>query len=186
MELVAEDLALDAAGAGQIFAQAHVQITAEETAAVTARTEGWPAGLYLAASIARNSHGDVLAITGDDRFVADYLYSESLAQLPEAVQRFLRRTAIVDQVCASLCDAILDESGAQAQLARLEATSLFLVPLDRRRGWFRYHALFREFLLSELRRVEPDLIETLHLRAADWYEVERLPGVGSRAPDEDV
>ena len=54
--------------------------------------------------------------------------------------------------------------------AGLEATSLFLVPLDRRRGWFRYHALFREFLLSELRRVEPDLIETLHLRAADWYE----------------
>ena len=170
VELVASDLALDAAGAGQIFSQAHVDITAEAAAAVTARTEGWPAGLYLAASIARNSHGDVLAITGDDRFVADYLYSESLAQLPEGVQRFLRRTAIVDQVCAPLCDAILGEPGAQAQLAGLEATSLFLVPLDRRRGWFRYHALFREFLLSELRRVEPDLIETLHLRAADWYE----------------
>ena len=170
VELVSSDLALDAAGAGQIFSQAHVEITAEEAAAVTARTEGWPAGLYLAASIARNSHGDVLAITGDDRFVADYLYSESLAQLPDDVRRFLRRTAIVDQVCAPLCDAILGESGAQAQLARLEATSLFLVPLDRRRGWFRYHALFREFLLSELRRVEPELIETLHLRASDWYE----------------
>ncbi len=170
VEFVASDLALDAAGAGQIFSQAHVQITAEEAAAVTVRTEGWPAGLYLAASIARNSHGDVLAITGDDRFVADYLYSESLAQLPDGVQRFLRRTAIVDQVCAPLCDAILGEPGAQAQLSGLEATSLFLVPLDRRRGWFRYHALFREFLLSELRRVEPDLIQTLHLRAADWYE----------------
>ncbi len=170
VELVASDLALDAAGAEQIFSQVHVDITAEAAAAVTARTEGWAAGLYLAASIARHSHGDVLTITGDDRFVADYLYSEALAQLPDDLQRFLRRTAIVDQLSGPLCDALLKESGSQAHLAELEARSLFLVPLDRRRGWFRYHGLFREFLLSELRRVEPDAIEKLHLRAADWYE----------------
>ena len=144
---------------------------------MTARTEGWPVGLYLAAVIASDSHGDVLTISGDDRYVADYLYRESLMQLPEDVQRFLRRTAVLDQLSAPLCDAILDESGAEAQLRDLEATSLFLVPLDRRRGWYRYHALFREFLLGELRRVEPDVIAKLHLRAADWYESNGSPAL---------
>jgi LuxR family maltose regulon positive regulatory protein len=110
--------------------------------------------------------------------VADYLYRESLSQLPESVQRFLRCTAVLDQLCAPLCDAILEESGSQARLRHLEATSLFMVPLDRRRGWYRYHALFREFLLGELRRVEPDVIAKLHLRAADWYESNGSPALG--------
>ena len=171
------DLALDARGAEQIFAQAHVAITPELAAAVTARTEGWPVGLYLAAVIASDSDGDVLTISGEDRYVADYLYRESLMQLPEGVQRFLRRTAVLDQLNAPLCDATLDESGAQALLRDLEASSLFLVPLDRRRGWYRYHALFREFLLGELRRVEPDIIAKLHLRAADWYESNGSPAL---------
>ena len=83
LELVAGDLALDAAGAEQIFSQAHVNLTHELAAAVTARTEGWPVGLYLAALIAKDSGGDALTISGDDRYVADYLYRESLMQLPE-------------------------------------------------------------------------------------------------------
>jgi LuxR family maltose regulon positive regulatory protein len=170
-------LALDPAGAAQIFAQAHVEITSELAATVTARTEGWPAGLYLAALIASDSRGDVLTITGDDRYVADYLYRESLMQLPEGVQRFLRRTAVLDQLCAPLCDAILEESDADARLRNLEAMSLFLVPLDRQRRWYRYHALFREFLLGELRRVEPDTIVKLQLRAADWYEANGSPAL---------
>ena len=91
--------------------------------------------------------------------MADYLYRESLIHLPRSVQRFLRRTAVLDQLCAPLCDALLDDSGAQQQLRGLEAANLFLVPLDRRREWYRYHALFREFLLGELRRVEPDVID---------------------------
>ena len=177
LDFAVSDLALDAAGAEQIFAQAHVAITPELAAAVTARTEGWPVGLYLAAVIASDSDGDVLTISGDDRYVADYLYRESLMQLPEGVQRFLRRTAVLDQLSAPLCDATLDEAGAQARLRDLEASSLFLVPLDRRRGWYRYHALFREFLLGELRRVEPDIIPKLHLRAADWYESNGSPAL---------
>ena len=83
LEFVASDLALDAAGAEQIFSQAHLSLTGELAAAVTARTEGWPVGLYLAAVIARASRGEVLTIAGDDRYVADYLYRESLMQLPE-------------------------------------------------------------------------------------------------------
>jgi LuxR family maltose regulon positive regulatory protein len=177
LDLVAGDLALDVAGAEEIFFQAHVNITHEVAVAVTARTEGWPVGLYLAAVIARGNRGDALAISGDDRYVADYMYREALAQLPDGVRRFLRRTAVLDQLCAPLCDAILEESGADAQLRGLEATSLFLVPLDRRRAWYRYHALFREFLLADLRRVEPDVIAKLHLRAADWYESNGSPAL---------
>jgi LuxR family maltose regulon positive regulatory protein len=177
LEFVAHDLALDAAGARQIFAEAHVELTPELAAAVTARTEGWPAGLYLAAVIAGVSAGDVLTISGDDRYVADYLYRESLMRLPEDVQRFLRRTAVLDQLSAPLCDAILEQPGSSKRLRDLEARSLFLVPLDRHRGWYRYHALFREFLLGELRRVEPDAIAKLHLRAADWYEANGSPAL---------
>ena len=82
----------------------------------------------------------------------------------------MRRTSVLDQLCAPLCDAVVGEPGSQQQLRHLEASSSFLVPLDRRREWYRYHGLFREFLLGELRRVEPDVITKLHLRAADWYE----------------
>ena len=177
LELASRDLALDAAGAEQIFAQAHVGVSHEVAAAVTERTEGWPVGLHLAAVIARNRRGEQPVVSGDDRYVADYLYRESLMQLPEKSQRFLRRTAVLDQLSAPLCDALLGESGGQERLRSLEASNLFLVPLDRRREWYRYHALFREFLLGELRRVEPDVIVKLHLRAADWYEANGSPAM---------
>jgi LuxR family maltose regulon positive regulatory protein len=177
LEFGVSDLALDAAGAEQIFSHAHVNLTGELAAAVTERTEGWPVGLYLAAVIARDSTGEPVTISGDDRYVTDYLYRESSMRLPESTQQFLRRTAVLDQLCAPLCDALLGESGAQQQLRSLEASSLFLIPLDRRRQWYRYHALFREFLLGELRRVEPDVITKLHLRAADWYESNGSPAM---------
>ena len=177
LELLASDLALDVAGAEQIFAAAQVSLTRELVATVTERTEGWPVGLQLAAMIAHESNNQALTVTGDDRYVADYLYRESLVHLPESLQRFLRCTAVLDQLCAPLCDALLGESGAQARLRSLEASNMFLIPLDRRREWYRYHALFREFLLGELRRVEPDVIMKLHLRAADWYESNGSPAM---------
>ncbi len=177
LEYLASDLALDAAGAEQIFAEARVSITPDLAAAVTERTEGWPVGLYLAAVIAHDSNGDALTVSGNDRYVADYLYRESFIRLPESIQRFLRRTAVLDQLCAPLCDALLGESGAQDRLRSLEASNVFLIPLDRRREWYRYHALYREFLLGELRRVEPEAIMKLHLRAADWYEANGSPAM---------
>src|SRR5215471_5929900 len=97
LEFGAGDLALNAAGAQQIFALKQVSLTPELAAAVTERTEGWPAGLYLAAVIANQSHGQAPAVTGDDPYVADYLYHEALAQQPEDRQRFVRRTAVLDQ-----------------------------------------------------------------------------------------
>jgi LuxR family maltose regulon positive regulatory protein len=176
-EITGSDLALDAAGAEQIFAAAHVSLTSERATAVTERTEGWPVGLYLAAVIARDGRGDGLTVSGDDRYVADYLYRESLMRLPKSIQRFLRRTAVLDQLCAPLCDALLEESDGQQRLRSLESLSLFVIPLDRRRQWYRYHALFREFLLGELRRVEPQVIMKLHRRAADWYESNGSPAM---------
>ncbi len=170
LEFAAADLALDAAGARQIFANAQVNVTPELAAAAAERTEGWPVGLYLAALIAKESRVPRQAVAGDDRYVADYLYHEALSRQPRAIQRFLRRTAVLDQLCAPLCEAILSSPAAAIQLRHVEARSLFLTPLDRRREWYRYHALFREFLLSELRRTEPDIVMTLHQRAADWYE----------------
>ena len=127
------DLALDGAGAQQIFANAQVGLSPELAAAVTERTEGWPAGLYLAALIAKEGNGEEPAVAGDDRYVADYLYREALSQQPEDLQRFLRRTAVLDQLCGPLCDAILESSGAAEYLRRLEAANLFLIPLDRAR-----------------------------------------------------
>jgi LuxR family transcriptional regulator, maltose regulon positive regulatory protein len=177
LEITGSDLALDAAGAEQIFAAAHVSLTRERATAVTERTEGWPVGLYLAAVIARDGRGDGLTVSGDDRYVADYLYRESLMKLPKSIQRFLRRTAVLDQLCAPLCDALLDESDGQQRLRGVESLSLFVIPLDRRRQWYRYHALFREFLLGELRRVEPQVIMKLHRRAADWYESNGSPAM---------
>ena len=144
--------------------------TNDQASEVTERTEGWPAGLYLAALVARDTGDSAATISGDDRYVSDYLYRESLSRLPESDQRFLRRTAVLDQLCAPLCEAVLREPGAQSRLRKLEASNSFLIPLDRRREWYRYHGLFREFLLGELRTVEPEITAELHLRAADWYE----------------
>ena len=175
LEFGSGDLALDATGARQIFASAKVSLTPERAVAVTERTEGWPVGLFLAALIVKDSHGQESAVTGDDRYVADYLYREALIRQPEDIRRFLRRTAVLDQLCGPLCDAVLGSSDAAGQLRRLEAASLFLIPLDRQRHWYRYHALFREFLLGELRLTEPGLMMTLHQRAADWYEANGSP-----------
>jgi LuxR family transcriptional regulator, maltose regulon positive regulatory protein len=175
LELGAGDLAFDAAGAWQIFSHAQVSVTPELAAAVTERTEGWAVGLYLAAMIERQDGGRARAVAGDDRYVADYLYREILIRQPKAIQRFLRRTAVLEQLSGPLCEAVLGSSAAAIQLRRIEAHGLFLTPLDRRRQWYRYHGLFREFLLGELRRTEPDVIMTLHQRAADWYESNGAP-----------
>ena len=177
LEFEAGDLALDAAGARQIFASERVSLTPEQAATMTNRTEGWPAGLYLAALIAKQSGNQEPTVAGDDRYVADYLYRETLIRQPEDVQRFLRRTAVLDQLGGPLCDAVLESSGAAGRLRRLEAASLFVIPLDRRRQWYRYHALFREFLLGELRSAEPEIMMTLHQRAADWYEAHGSPAL---------
>ena len=175
LELGAVDLALGPGGAEQIFSMSDVPLTGDQASTVIERTEGWPAGLQLAAMIARDTPQGGWTVSGDDRYVADYLYRVSLSQLDGPTQHFLRSTAVLDQLFAPLCDAVLGQAGSQDRLQELEASNAFLIPLDRRREWYRYHPLFREFLLSELRRVEPDSVTKLHLAAADWYEANGSP-----------
>ena len=140
------------------------------------RTEGWPVGLYLAALIAKDSGDHGLDVSGDDRYVADYLYREALAKsCPNAISSSCaaRRCSTSSPArCATPCSATPTPSNSSRIWL---ASNLFLVPLDRRREWFRYHGLFREFLLGELRHREPELVAKLHLRAADWYEANGVP-----------
>lgn len=173
-EIGPEELRADAAAARVIFADAGVDIAEPQLDALVARSEGWPTGLFLAALLARDG-GDPSSVTGDDRFVADYLYRECVRNLPEDTQRFLRRSAILEQLSGQVCDAVLDRTDSSTLLRGLEAHGLFLVPLDRRRGWYRYHALFREFLLGELAASENGSVARLHLAAAAWYEEHGLP-----------
>ena len=113
--------------------------------------------------MARDSREPILQVSGDDHYIADYLYGETLSQLEEDVQEFLRRSAVLDLVSGELCDAVLDRQDSLSCLRGLEASSLFVFPVDRRRRWYRYHPLFREFLLGELQRVEPEVVGDLHL-----------------------
>jgi LuxR family maltose regulon positive regulatory protein len=140
--------------------------------AVVVQTEGWPVGIYLAAGIARDA-GSASSLTGSDRYVADYLYRETMGRQSEHVKRFLRRTAVLDDMSGPLCDAVVGTSGGAQQLHDLEVAGLFAIPLDRQRQWYRYHGLFREFLLDELQRNEPAMREDLHRRAAEWFEANR-------------
>jgi LuxR family maltose regulon positive regulatory protein len=178
VELGVEELAMDHQEARALLEGAGVGLDDAEVKELVARTEGWPVGLYLAA-LALKAGGPQAtagpAFTGDDRFMADYLWSELLGQLPPERVTFLTRTAVLERMCGPLCDAVLDTTGSAQVLAWLEASNLLLVPLDRRRRWYRYHHLFRELLIAELDRREPQLVPQLHTRAAGWWEANGLP-----------
>ena len=142
------------------------------------RTEGWPAGLYIAALAMKSGTRQREAgytFTGDDIFMGDYLRSELLDRVSGAEASFLARTSVLDRMCGPLCDAVLGEKGSGRVLDRMESRNLLVVPLDRRREWYRYHHLLRELLQSELRRREPDLVADLHFRAAAWFEANGMP-----------
>ena len=178
VELGVEDLAMDHQEARALLEGAGVGLDDAEVEELVLRTEGWPVGLYLAA-LAHKAGGPPrhawAGFTGDDRFMADYLWSELLGQLPPERVTFLTRTAVLERMCGPLCDAVLDTTGSSAVLAWLEGSNLLLVPLDRQRRWYRYHHLFHELLTAELDRREPELIPELHRRAASWCEANGLP-----------
>jgi LuxR family maltose regulon positive regulatory protein len=178
LEITAEDLAMDPAEASSLLEGAGIEPGVVGVPELLQRTEGWPAGLYLAALAMRAGlgPGEVgSAFTGDDRFMGDYLRAELLSHVSAADASFLTRTSVLDRMCGSLCDSILGEKGSAAVLEGLEARNLLVVPLDRRREWYRYHHLLRELLQAELRRAEPDLVQDLHFRAAAWYEANAMP-----------
>ena len=147
-------------------------VSADDIGRLQARTEGWPAALYLAALSLRGRPDTsrlIEAFSGDDRYVVDYLTTEVLARLSPELRTFLLRTSILRRFCGPLCDVIAGRDGSAALLVELERSNLFLVPLDTKREWYRYHHLFGDLLRHELEATEPDTLPDLHQRAADWY-----------------
>jgi LuxR family maltose regulon positive regulatory protein len=139
---------------------------------IVQRTEGWPAGLYLAALSLRShpSPADfVRDFTGDNRFIVDFLAEEVLGQQPPEIRQFLARTSVLGRFCAPLCAAVTGAGDAAGIIEVLERENLFVVPLDETRRWFRYHHLFAQVLHAELVRTEAGLIPELHRRAAAWH-----------------
>ncbi|MDR6906596.1 LuxR family maltose regulon positive regulatory protein [Agromyces sp. 3263] len=173
-EIGVEDLRLGIDGARTIFDQAGVDVESDGLTAVVDRCEGWPTGIFLCALLSR-AGGETLPLTGGVAFITDYLYRECVGQLSHEAQRFLRRTSVLEQLSGDVCDAVLEAGDSTARLRELESLNLFLIPLDRRRGWYRYHALFREFLLAELLAADPTEATDLNLRAATWFEANGFP-----------
>ncbi|MCB0013521.1 MAG: hypothetical protein KDE34_16525, partial [Anaerolineales bacterium] len=153
-------------------------LTEAQIAALEARTEGWIAGLQMAA-LSMRGQDDVASFiqsfTGSHRFVLDYLLEEVLHQQPAPVQAFLLKTAVLNQLTASLCDALTGEANSQAILESLERANLFLVPLDNERRWYRYHHLFMELLRQRVQQSSTvSEVNGLHIRASAWYEANGL------------
>jgi LuxR family maltose regulon positive regulatory protein len=153
-------------------------LSAVDIDALESRTEGWIAGLQLAA-LSMREHSDVTgfieAFTGSNRFVIDYLGEEVLQRQPEDVRSFLLRTAFLERMCASLCDALTGRTDSDEMLDALERDNLFLVPLDDERHWYRYHHLFADVLRARSLREDRDRVDDLHRLASAWHEVHDLP-----------
>ena len=142
-----------------------------EVATLQERTEGWPAGLYLAALSVRgraNRQGFITQFAGTDRYVVDYLGEEVLRGQPEDVRAFMLRTSVLERLCAPLCDAVTGTAMSARMLREIERSNLFLIPLDTKREWYRYHHLFRDLLAHEVQAHDASLLPELHRRAAQW------------------
>jgi LuxR family transcriptional regulator, maltose regulon positive regulatory protein len=150
-----------------------LDLAARDVALLDGRTEGWIAALQLAALSIQgraDAAGFIAGFAGDDRYIVDYLVEEVLQRQPEHVRLFLLQTSILGRLSGPLCDAVTGHEGGKAMLEALDRGNLFLVPLDDRRRWYRYHQLFADVLRARLLDEQPGWVPDLHLRASDWYE----------------
>lgn len=150
-----------------------LKLNTSQVMELEARTEGWIAGLQLAA-LAMKGRNDIAAFigafTGSHRFILDYLTDEVLNRQPQQIQNFLLQTSILNRLCGSLCAAVTGTSGNQALLEQIERGNLFLLPLDDERNWYRYHHLFSDMLRRHLQQSSPAIVRELHRRASNWFE----------------
>ncbi|UCG24719.1 MAG: helix-turn-helix transcriptional regulator, partial [Chloroflexota bacterium] len=177
-ELRATDLRFSPSEAARFLNQSMgLNLSMEDIAALETRTEGWIAGLQLAA-ISLLGHTDtsrqIQSFTGSHRLVLDYLIEEVLDQQPQEVQAFLLQTAILNRLAGSLCDAVTGREDGQQTLEKLEHANLFIVPLDDERRWYRYHHLFADLLRRRLNQTQSEQLPILHHRASEWYEQNQL------------
>jgi LuxR family maltose regulon positive regulatory protein len=170
LEIGPGDLALTVQEAARLLRDAKVTLDPDDVAALHQQTEGWAAGLYLAALAIRagGSPGSAASFGGADLFVAEYVESEFLNRISRRERDFLVRTAVLERMCGPLCEAVTRLPGPAVDLGDLARSNVLLVPLDHRGEWYRYHHLFRDMLLAQLHRLEPQLIPVLRRRAADW------------------
>ena len=173
LELRADDLRFTAEEAGEFLNDGlGLGLAAADVELLVARTEGWPAGVYLAAlslSGTPDKTALVRAFDGTSAHVVDFLSSEVLASYDADMQAFMLHTSVLERLCADLCDAVLGDASAAATLDSLARSNLFLLPLDDRRRWFRFHHLFAQLLRVELERREPAVVRDLHRRAYEWH-----------------
>ena len=171
-EIREAELRFTPAEAGELFQHMAWALPDASVAALAARTEGWAAGLQLAA-LSLRGHEDaaafVAAFTGSHRYVLDYLAEEVLEQQDEQLRAFLLETSVLDRLSGPLCDAVTGGEGSQALLEQAERAGLFLIPLDEVRGWWRYHHLFADLLRARLQQEQPGRVAKLHRNAAAWY-----------------
>ncbi len=173
-ELRTDDLRFTAEEAAALLREsAGADMPGTAVAALVARTEGWAAGLQLAALSLRGRSdiaGFVAAFSGSHRYILDYLTGEVLDGQPEQVRDFLLETSVLERLSGGLCDAVTGRDDGQAMLERVEQAGLFLMPLDEVRGWWRYHRLFADLLRARLQQQRPGRVPVLHRAAAAWYE----------------
>lgn len=178
-ELRAAELRFTAAEAADFLNRVMgLGLSEENVFALEARTEGWVAGLQLAALSMRgrqDAAAFIASFSGSHRFVLDYLVEEVLQRQPDRVRRFLLHTAILDRLCGPLCDAVAGQEDGGAMLEALERGNLFVAPLDDQRRWYRYHHLFAEALRARLMAEQPAEVPALHRRASVWCEQHGLP-----------
>jgi LuxR family maltose regulon positive regulatory protein len=179
-ELRAQDLRFTADEASVFLNEVMgLQLSPQDVIALETRTEGWIAGLQLAA-LSMQGQADpstfIRAFTGSNRFVLDYLSDEVLNRRPKGTFNFLLQTSILDRMNGSLCAAVTGQSDSQEILEELERAHLFIIPLDEEHQWYRYHHLFAEVLQSRLRQTYPDQINSLHINASKWYDQAGLTG----------
>ncbi|MEO8971680.1 MAG: AAA family ATPase, partial [Ktedonobacteraceae bacterium] len=173
IELTANELRFSRDEAEAFFQNVmNLKLSDEDITALAMRTEGWIAGLHLV-SLALQGRQDISQFVsefqGNHRYILDYLANEVLQRQPEHIQQFLLQTSILDRFNGSLCDAVINQKNSQTLIEQLEKANLFLVGLDERRYWYRYHQLFVEFLYERLCRTMPDMLQMLHHRAAQWH-----------------
>lgn len=158
--------------AGQFLSSMHLTLTTEQVTTLETRTEGWIAGLQLAAvSMQGRTDADrfIENLSGRHLYIVDYLAEEALGQSSAEIQQFLLDTCILDTFTAVLCDAVRERQDSQQFLDELERKNLFLIPLDSTHRWYRYHRIFDDFLNGQLARIDPDRSAALHRRAARWF-----------------
>ena len=172
VEVGPDDLAMGPAEATELWAGSGVELSAADADPLVEATEGWPVALYLAArsARARDATGQVLAPGVPGRSVVEYVHAELLSSLGAGTVQFLTRSAVLDRMSGSSCDAVLLTFGSGERLEEYARVNLLVVPLDEDGTWYRYHHLFRELLLAELERREPELVRRLQARAARWHQ----------------